>query len=179
MRTPQRRRGHLRETDGANLSLAHQIRECTDAVLDGHGLVPTMQIIEIDGLRLEAPQAILAVLLEGRRPAVDHAAHTRLGLHALDAALARQCESRAMWRECASHQFLVGAKTVERGGIEVRDAKFQGPQENARRGVRRRRNPVGVAHVHAPEADGRYGKGTEFALAQSRLHCVTSRYCMC
>ena len=44
-----------------------------DAVLDGHPLVPAVQVIEIDHVGLEPGEAFVAGAQERFRPAVDHA----------------------------------------------------------------------------------------------------------
>src|SRR3984885_15277161 len=130
-----------------------------------------MQIVQVDDLGIEAPQAVLAGRLERRGPAVDDAAHAGLGFHALNAALARPSESGAKRRRHARYELFVLTEAVECRRVEVRDAEIQGAQQNLRPDVGRRRDSVGVAQVHAPETDGRYGTGAELALVRGRLHC--------
>ena len=154
MRTFKRCGRHFGQSHGANLALAHQFRKRAHALLDGHAFLPTMQIVKIDDLGLEASQTILASLFEGLRPAVDDAPRTCIGTHALDAALACQRKLPAKRREGAPHQFLVRAKTVQRRGVEMSHAKIARPHQNARRRLRRRRHAIGMTQIHAPKTDG-------------------------
>ncbi len=119
---PAQRRGrYLGQADRADLAGAHQVGQRADAVLDRHLLVPAVQVVQIDHVGAQPTQAVLAGLLQRLRPAVDHP----LAVDALHAALARQREPRAVRRQHAADQFLVGAEAVQRGGVEQRHAQIE------------------------------------------------------
>ncbi len=146
----QGRGGHFRQADGADLSFAHQLGECADAVLHGHLGIQPVQVVQIDDLGAQARERFFAGALQGVRPAVDDA----LAIHPGHAALARQEELRSMGRQHPAEQFLVGAEAVQGGGVEVAHAQFQGPKQERLGGLGRRRYAVGVGEIHASEADG-------------------------
>src|SRR5688572_18117310 len=56
-----RGRRHLAQANGPDLALPDQIGERADAVFDRHALVPAMEVIDVDHLRLQTREAFLAV----------------------------------------------------------------------------------------------------------------------
>src|SRR5690349_1253063 len=104
----QRSGADLRQADGADLPLPLQIRECADAVLERHGLVPTMQVVQIDAIGAEIAQRLLADGANGFRSAIDHP----LAVAPEQSALAGEDDVRRALREQRAHQLLVEPESV-------------------------------------------------------------------
>ena len=71
------------------------------------------------------------------------------------AALGAQDDAVAPGLQRAADQGLVGAKAVERGGVKQRHALVQRLQQQPLGGVGIGRLTIGMAEVHATQADGR------------------------
>jgi hypothetical protein len=54
----------------AHLAVAHEIAHRPDRVLDRHGRIDTMDVVEVDDIGFEPLQAALAARLDVVRPAV-------------------------------------------------------------------------------------------------------------
>src|SRR3569832_858803 len=78
MRLADRIRRHFRQADGPDLTCAHHLGQRADALLDWDALVPAVQIIEIDDIRLQASQAVVTGLPARFRPAIDFAFTVRV-----------------------------------------------------------------------------------------------------
>ncbi len=169
MRLAQRRGGNLRKPDAQHLALAHELRQRPHALLDGHALVPAMQVIEVDRVGAQTPERSLAVLLQGRGPAVDFALALRVLEHA---ALAGQHEFLPPMAYAFADQHLVGAEAVERRGVEMRVAKIQRAMQQPGGVARVRRRAIGMREVHASEPDGGHGEQAKLCF----LHRQTLSY---
>src|SRR5882724_8351108 len=109
MGPPDRRRAGLAYAEMAHLALSHQIAHRPNRILDRHGRIDAVNVVEVDDIRCEPPQAALAAYLDvlrsavrGRR-AVSRAQITEFaGDHVLV----------AMTPDRASDQFLVAAPTI-------------------------------------------------------------------
>ncbi len=108
-----------------------------------------MQVIEVDHVGLQALERILAIALDTGRLAVDDA----LTVDAGHAALADQGDLVAHRLQERPDQFLIAAETVEAGGVEMVDAQIQRLLQQRVALLQRRRRAVGVAEIHAAEAD--------------------------
>ena len=84
--------------------------------------------------------------------------------HTLHAALARQRELAAVPGQGLAHQRLAHPKTIERGGVEMRDALVQRRQQQPLGRIGCDGRAVRVANVHAAQADGRNLEGAELSL---------------
>ena len=67
---PDRRRAGLAYAEMAHLALAHEITHCPNRVLDRHGRIDTMDVIEVDDIGFEPLQAALAARPDVFGPAV-------------------------------------------------------------------------------------------------------------
>ena len=65
----RRKRGRrdLAQAQRPHLARSHQLGHRADAVLDRHRLVPAVQVVQVDDLGAQAPQAVFAVAADGRR----------------------------------------------------------------------------------------------------------------
>src|SRR6185295_14267660 len=164
VRAPDGRRRGLGERDGAHLALLDQALHRADRVLDRHGGVDTVLVVEVDDVDAQALQARLARLHDVLGLAVHALLALRvLGLaelggddHALAAALQRLAEQR-----------LVVAPAVHVRGVGEIDALVERVVDDADRLV-----VAGVAidarHGHEAQAEGGY---LDAALAErARFH---------
>ncbi len=140
-----------------------------DAVLDRHALVPAVQVVQVDDLGAQTLEAVLAVACDGLGAAVDDALDAVVEGHAGHAALAGQRDLAAMRLEHPADQRLVGAEAVERGGVEHRHAQLQRAMQQGFGRLRRRWRAVGMAQVHAAQADGRDGEGADAAVSGNAI----------
>ncbi len=108
MGTAQRGGGNLGQADALHLARAHQIGQSVDAVLDRHLLVPSVQVIEVDDVGLQALQAFLAGSLDRPGTAIDDA----LAFYAGHAALAGKEYVLPVRLEHAAEQRFVLAEAV-------------------------------------------------------------------
>ena len=150
--------GHLAQAQGAHLARAHQVAQGTHAVLDGHLLVPAVQVVQVDAVRLQPAQAVFAVAAQGLGAPVDDAFDAIVELHTTHAALAGQREAAAVGTQHAAHQGFVGAEAIECRRVEQRDTGIQRAQQHALGICGGRGNAIGVAQVHAAEANAADGK---------------------
>ena len=156
---------HLRQTNGLDLALAHQVAQCAHTVFDRHFFVPTVQVIQVDHIGLEAAKCVFAGLFDGFGAAVDDAHFAAVALfHALHAAFAGQREAVAVRLHHLAHQRLVGAKAIQRGGVEKRHTLVQGSEQNPLALLGRDRCAISMAEVHAAQADGADVKGGDLAV---------------
>ncbi|MDT4870349.1 hypothetical protein FQZ97_1054230 [compost metagenome] len=156
--------GHLGQSQRAHLARAHQVAHRAHAVFHRHLLVPAVQVVEVDHVGFEAAQAVFAIPADGLRPAVDHALHAVVELHAGHAALAGQREFAAVLREHVAHMRFAGAETVQGGGVEVRHTLVERSEQHALGLLLRHRRAVSVADVHAAQANGTDLEGAELSL---------------
>ena len=156
---------HFGQADGLDLARAHQVAQGTHAVFYRHRFVPAVQVIQVDHFGLQAAQRGLASGLDGRGPPVDHAHQLAVArhVHALHAAFAGERETFAFSLEHLANQGFVGAKAVQRGGVEQRDTGVECGQQNLFALLGGWRQAVGVAQVHTAKADGGDCEGAELA----------------
>ena len=131
-----------------------------------------MLVEQVDDIGLEALERGLGDLLDVVRAAVE-AAPTRstIGIR-LEAEFGSDDDLVAKGSEGFAHEFLVGERTVDFGGIEKCDAAFDGGSDKRDHLFFVGGRAVAKAHAHAAEAEGRNFKVAiaEFAL----VHCFSS-----
>jgi hypothetical protein len=123
-----------------------------------------VQVVKVDHVGLQAAQAVFAIPADRLGPAVDHALHAIVELHACHAALAGQRELAAVLREHVAHMRFARAETVERCGVEVGHAVVERGEQHALGLFPGHRRTVSVADVHAAQADGADLERAELAL---------------
>ncbi|MCY1169803.1 hypothetical protein D9M73_98530 [compost metagenome] len=159
---------NLRQANAANMAFFYQVSQRAHAVLDGYFFVPAVQVIEIDHVGLQATQAVFAVFAYGCRAAVNHTHNLPVAghIHAMQSTFAGQGELAAMRLHDTADQCFIRAKAIQRGGIEQRHTGIQRGQQHTLALLRRHRRSVGMAEVHATQADGAYGERAQL----SRFH---------
>ena len=170
---PDGLRGGLRQADMPDLAFLDKAAQHAHAVFQRgrRDLVEAVQVVQVDDVRLQAPQGVLDVLPQLFRTAVD-GAHAVLAAHA---ALAYQEHLVPVRFQERPHQLLVAAEAVQGGAVEMGDAQVQGLLQHAPAGFRRRRRPVGMGQVHAAQADG--GDRDVAEIARSQGHCPAPLNC--
>ena len=103
------RRASLADAEVANFALAHELAHRPDRVLDRHGPIDTMDVVEVNDIGLEPLQAALAARLNVFWPAVR--CWRAVGCAQI-AELAGDHVLVAMALHRASDQFLVTAQTI-------------------------------------------------------------------
>ncbi|MNT24719.1 hypothetical protein D3C72_1602100 [compost metagenome] len=155
---------HLGQAQRADLALFLETRHFTHGFLDGHALVPAVQVVQVDHVRAQALQAVLAVLAQGSGVAVDHAAHHAvIAAHARHAALAGQGDVVAVGLEHGADQRLAGAKPVECGGVEQGHARLQRGVQHGMGLLGGDGVAIGMAEIHAAQGYVGHGKGADSA----------------
>src|SRR5580704_17212802 len=162
MGSPDRRRAGLAYAAMAHLALSHQIAHRPNRILDRHGRINAVDVVEVDDISFEPSQAALAASLDVFRSAVRG---RRAVSRAQITELAGDYVFIAMTPCRASDQFLVAA---ELGGRLLADGpNTPGPAEDRSRlrGWRQRRdaNVVGAPPTAvAPRSDTRcYGSTSQ------------------
>src|SRR6266550_4666646 len=146
-----------------HLALRNQFLDRARHVFDRHVWVDTVLIIEIDDVGLESFQRTLDALLDALGAAV---------LDLLPAGIPSDSELRgehhlcAHWRQRFAYELFVGVRTVNFGGIEERDAPFDGRANERDHRLLVRWETVALAHPHAAEPEGR---DLEIALSKFAL----------
>src|SRR5215472_8441177 len=133
------------------LALADKFAHRADRVLDRNGRIHPMDVIEVDDVGLEPPEALLAGFAHTFRPAVREAG---IAEQPEIAKLARDDVIAAVLSDRLSYELLVAAASIAVGGIEKIDADLACPPD--------RRDPLGAVglavewgHRAAAETDGR------------------------
>ncbi len=147
----------------AHLAGALQIGHRADGFLDRHVRIDTVQVIQIDDLDTEPPQARIARLAYIRGTAVDHALG-RVGRIVLETELGREHDAVASTGDGTTDQLFVRVRPVDVGGVEQSDARVE---RSVDRGDRFDvvALAVEVAHAHAAETDRRYRNAAAAELA--------------
>jgi hypothetical protein len=122
-----------------------------------------MEIIEIDAIGAEPLERAIERARDRRRAAVEGA----LAVDQVEHALARQREFAAAMHHRLGEQPLVAAAAIERRGVEQGHPQVERAPEQADPVRLRYPRAIGVAEVHAAQADGRDGEGSERARGES------------
>ncbi len=164
MRAAQRRARYLRQPHAANQPLAHQFAQGPYAVFNRHPLVPAVQVIQVDHISLQPPQAVLAGLAQRGRVAVNdaHQFAVAVDVDTLHAALAGQGDVVALRLQDLANQGFVGAKAIQRRRVKQGHTAFQCRAQHTLALLAGHRRTVSVAQVHAAQTQCRHLKRTQF-----------------
>src|SRR5438128_8888879 len=110
-----------------------------------------MLIIEVDNIGPEPFQRTLDALLDALGAAVLHL----LSVLDLDPEFGGDHHLSAQWRQRLADELFVGVRTVNLGGIEERDAAFDGRADERDHRLLVRWETVALAHPHAAEPERR------------------------
>jgi hypothetical protein len=154
------------EAEIPHLALPDQRPDGAGHHFDRHGRVDPVLIEEIDVVGPEAAQGARHRRPDILRAAVQPDPRLLPGLE-LKAKLGGEHDLVAPALEGPAEQFLVGVGTVDLRRVEKITAQLDGPVQGGD-GLDFIRGAVGLAHAHAPEADGRHlqALAAEFAFAQ-------------
>ena len=98
------------QADGFDLALFNQLCQGTDAFLDWYLRVDAVQVVKIDDIGIQPPQAVLA----GLRQDLGAAIHHRLAIFSAGkSALAREYKLAASASEVLADQALVMTEAVQ------------------------------------------------------------------
>ena len=115
-----------------------------------------MLIEQVDGLDLEPLERALDGLLDVLRPAVQaRRTGPRIAATEVEPELGGDHHLLAEGSEGFAHEFFVGERAVDLGGVEECDAAFHGGPEKSGHLLLVFGRAVGKAHSHAAEPEGR------------------------
>jgi hypothetical protein len=135
-----------------DVAFLDQLLDRSGNVLDRHPRVHPVLVEQVDGLDPEALERALHALLDLLGPAVDNLLPAGVDR---DPELGGNHDVRANGSEALSQQLFICERPIGLGGVEERDAAFDGRPKQ-----RDHLPPVGgraiaVAHSHAAKPDGR------------------------
>ena len=135
-----------------------------------------MQVVQIDHIGFQPPQRRFTGGLDRGGPAIDdpHQLAVAVHVHALHTAFAGQHEPVAVSAQGFADEGLAGTKAVQRGGVEVGHTLVQRGQQQALGLGLGNGGAIGMADVHAAQADGTDAEGAELSLMHGR---VPERWC--
>jgi hypothetical protein len=172
---PQGDLRHFGQADRPHLAGSNQIGHRTHALLDRNLLVPAVQVVQVDHVGLQVAQAVFTVTPYGLRTPVDDTLDPVGEAHAGHAPLACERELVAVAAHHLTHQLLVGTEAVQGRGVEQRDTRVECGKQHTLALLRRGRNTIRMAQVHAAQADGRDREWPDLTL----LHrCSPRHHCM-
>ena len=161
------------EAEVLDLAFLNQVLHRSRHVLDRHVRVDAVLIEQVDGIDLEPLERGLGDLLDVLRPAVQaDPARPAVGIE-LEPELGGDHHLLAERGEGFAHELLVRERAVDLGGVEERDAAFDGRPNQRDHLLLVRGRAVAEAHAHAAEPEGR-----DFQVALSKfalLHCFLLR----
>ena len=162
-------RARLREAEVQDLSGLDQILDRAGHVLDRHGEIDPVLVVEIDAVGLETLQRFLDDLPDTLRSAVQPVRAVDL-----EAELGGDGDLVADRREGLADQFLVDVGAVDFRGVEERDASLVGVANHTDAlGPVHARTVVAAAEAHVAEAEFRDFQAAEL----SGFHFVFS-FCL-
>src|SRR5246127_5271496 len=151
MRPPDGRHPGLADAEKAYFALADKLAHRADRVLDRNGGIDPMDVIEVDDVGLEPPEALLTGFAHIFWPAVGEA---RVAEQSEIAKLARDDVIAAVLSDCLGYELLVAAPSIAIGGVEKIDADLARSPDRGDPG-----GTIGLAvewgHGAAAETDGR------------------------
>src|SRR5262249_26808946 len=116
----------LADAEKAYLALADKLAHRADRVLDRNGRIDPMDVIEVDDIGLEPPEALLAGFADIFRPAVREA---RIAEQPEIAKLARDDGIAAVLSHRLGYELLVAAASIAVGGVKKIDADRARPPD--------------------------------------------------
>ena len=150
---PHRLGGRLGQPEKPHLPCTHQIRHRPNSLLDWHGAIDAVLIVQVDVIDAEASQRGIARGLYVFGPAV---LPDELAVGSPHVAEFRgQDDPLAPPLDRLPDQHLVGERAVDISRIEEIDVQIQGPV-NRRDGLCVIPAAIEVRHPHASEAQGGY-----------------------
>ncbi len=154
-----------------DLALLNQVLYGTSNVFDWHVGINAVLIEQVDYIGFEALERGLGDLLDVLRTAVQ-AAPTRsaIGIR-FEPEFGGDHHLVTKWSQRFAHEFFVGERTVNFGGVEERYAAFDGRPNQRDHLLLVRSRTITEAHSHAAEAECR-----NFQIAFSKfalLHCFS------
>jgi hypothetical protein len=126
-----------------------------------------MLVEQINRLNFEPLERTFDGLFDMFRPAVQaRRAGPIVTAAQVEPELRRNDQLLAERRERIAHEFLVGERAIDLGGVEKRDAAIHGGVEQGGHFLFVLGRPIGKTHAHAAQPDGRDFQiaVTEFAL---------------
>ena len=154
VRAPDRVGTRLGETEEANLALGDQLTHRAHRLLDRHGRVDPVQIVEVDRLDAEPRETRLAARPHAQRAGIDVDRHAA-GRIGKEPEFGREHDTGPPIANRSSDEMLVRAPAVRVGRIEQRDPEIEGAMYRPNRFLVVRR-AVALRHAHAAETDGRH-----------------------
>ena len=166
VRAPDALRSSLREPQESDFAVAHEIGHRANGVLDGHGRIDPVQIVQVDGLDSETGEARVAT-----RP---HALRTRIHVGRGAARgvgnqteLAGEDDPVPAVANRSTDQLFVRPFPVDVCRVDERHAQIEGPVNGSNR-LLIVRGAVTLRHPHAPQAHGRHRQAAHSQL--TKLH---------
>src|SRR5262249_29179052 len=126
MRPPDGRRPGLADAEKTYLALTDKLAHRADRVLDRNGLIDPMDVIEVDAIGLEPPEALLAGFAHIFRPAIREA---RVADQPEITKLARYDVIAAVPSDRLGYELLVAAPSIAVCGVEKIDADLARPPD--------------------------------------------------
>ena len=113
-------RRHLGQTNAANFSGPYQITQSAYAFLDGHSFIPAVQVIQVNHIRVEATQTVVAGGLDGFGSAINHSHFftVTVDINPLHTAFAGQDEATAVFGQNLADDAFALTKAIKGCGIE-------------------------------------------------------------
>ena len=112
----------LAQAERANFAFPDQLRHGADRILNGHGRIDPVLVVEIDDLDAQALEARLACAQDVFGPAIGDLAAPPAKV----AELGRQNHLGATLLDRLADEFFIMAEAVHVGGVEQRNAAIQG-----------------------------------------------------
>src|SRR6266568_6116568 len=150
--TADRRSARFGKAEVPDLPLLDEILHRAGDVLDWHGGVDAMLVVEVDPIGLEAPERTFDRLTDVLRPAVEPA--PLAGRRDVEAELRGDDDLIAKRRCGLAEDLFAEERAVDLGGVEERDPARMGRPDELYRIPSVRRRPIGPGDVHAPQAQG-------------------------
>ena len=156
-----------------DLSLPDQVLHGSRDLFDWYGVVDAVLIKEVDRVDPEPLERGLRDLLDVLRPAVEgRPSRTALRIGS-EPELRRDDDASLEGFECLAHELFVRERPIDLGGVEERDAAFDGRPDQGNHLPLVGSRTEAEAHAHAAEPEGR---DLEVAAPQfSLLHFVLLR----
>jgi hypothetical protein len=145
----------LRQPDVAHFARGDELRQGADGVLDGRLRIDAVLVVQIDVIGAQPLQGTFDGDADVRRATVEDAG---AGPGVRDEAeLCGQHHALAAVLDGSADKFLVGVRTVDLRGVEVRDAEVQRAVDGANRlGVAAGSDVVIARHRHGAESYAGY-----------------------
>ena len=152
MRAPDRVGRGLGEAEIADLPRPLELRHRADGLLDGHGAIDAVLVVEIDVVHAEAPERGVASLADMFGSAVLPEPCSLLVPHVPE--LGREHDLVSAVADRAAHELLVRVGPVYVGRVDERDAEIERAVDRGD-GLIVVARTIELGHSHAAESQGR------------------------